>query len=176
MRNRRPCPQCSARRSSIIGLNDSSFRRRQRPHRPGPCLWISTGEVLTRTIFSPWTNLLGRPGSVLHRSPGRPRGNEDLTSWLEYCAEGLHQTLEKVWQRIQQWRPTWGTGNRPAAPPRAIAQFAAGSGGASPREIWVGSVFRTRGDGFAASVDQIGTGKADRHFKERTLCARLSYG
>src|SRR3989304_729222 len=27
---------------------------------------------------------------------------EDLTSWLEYCAEGLQQTLERVWQRIEQ--------------------------------------------------------------------------
>ena len=27
----------------------------------------------------------------------------DLTSWLEYNAEGLQQTLERVWQRIQQF-------------------------------------------------------------------------
>lgn len=26
---------------------------------------------------------------------------EDLTKWLEYCAEGLQQTLERVWLRIQ---------------------------------------------------------------------------
>ncbi|MDC0934783.1 Fic family protein [Pirellulales bacterium] len=26
---------------------------------------------------------------------------EDLTSWLEYCAEGLRQTMEHVWLRIQ---------------------------------------------------------------------------
>ena len=25
----------------------------------------------------------------------------DLTVWLEYCAEGLHQTLERVWLRVQ---------------------------------------------------------------------------
>ncbi len=28
---------------------------------------------------------------------------EDLTSWLEYCAEGLRQTLERVWLRIQTY-------------------------------------------------------------------------
>ncbi len=28
---------------------------------------------------------------------------EDLTSWLEYCTEGLHQTLERVWLRIQAY-------------------------------------------------------------------------
>lgn len=26
---------------------------------------------------------------------------EDLTGWLEYCAEGLRQTLERVWLRVQ---------------------------------------------------------------------------
>jgi Fic family protein len=26
----------------------------------------------------------------------------DLTSWLEYCAEGLLQTLERVWKRMQE--------------------------------------------------------------------------
>ncbi len=27
---------------------------------------------------------------------------DDLTSWLEYCAEGLEQTLERVWERMGQ--------------------------------------------------------------------------
>ena len=27
---------------------------------------------------------------------------DDLTGWLEYCAEGLRQTLERVWLRIQE--------------------------------------------------------------------------
>lgn len=25
---------------------------------------------------------------------------EDLTSWLEYCAEGFQQTLQRVWERM----------------------------------------------------------------------------
>ncbi|WP_193212617.1 Fic family protein [Luteolibacter marinus] len=29
---------------------------------------------------------------------------EDLSGWLEYCAEGLRQTLEKVWLRVQRLR------------------------------------------------------------------------
>jgi Fic family protein len=29
------------------------------------------------------------------------RQGEDLSAWLEYCAEGLRQTLERVWLRIQ---------------------------------------------------------------------------
>ncbi len=33
------------------------------------------------------------------------RQNEDLTGWLEYCAEGLRQTLERVWLRVQSYQP-----------------------------------------------------------------------
>jgi len=29
---------------------------------------------------------------------------EDLSGWLEYCAEGLRQTLERVWLRVQRLR------------------------------------------------------------------------
>jgi Fic family protein len=29
------------------------------------------------------------------------RENENLTGWLEYCADGLRQTLERVWLRVQ---------------------------------------------------------------------------
>lgn len=29
------------------------------------------------------------------------RSGEDLSGWLEYCAEGLRQTLESVWLRVQ---------------------------------------------------------------------------
>ena len=31
------------------------------------------------------------------------RQGEDLTSWLEYCAEGLEQTLQRVWERMGQF-------------------------------------------------------------------------
>lgn len=33
---------------------------------------------------------------AVHRAGG------DLTSWLEYCAEGLQQTLDRVWERMGQ--------------------------------------------------------------------------
>lgn len=29
------------------------------------------------------------------------KAGEDLSGWLEYCAEGLHQTLGRVWLRVQ---------------------------------------------------------------------------
>ena len=34
------------------------------------------------------------------RTTGQQGG--DLTGWLEYCAEGLRLTLERVWTRIQR--------------------------------------------------------------------------
>ena len=30
---------------------------------------------------------------------------EDLSGWLEYCAEGLRQTLDRVWLRVQAYNP-----------------------------------------------------------------------
>src|SRR3990172_6936175 len=33
---------------------------------------------------------------------------DDLTSWLDYSAEGLQQTLERAWQRIQQFSGSRG--------------------------------------------------------------------
>lgn len=36
------------------------------------------------------------------------RRNEDLSAWLEYCAEGLRQTLERVWLRVQSYLPESG--------------------------------------------------------------------
>jgi len=34
---------------------------------------------------------------------GVRRAGEDLTGWLEYCAEGLRQTLERTWTRMQSY-------------------------------------------------------------------------
>ncbi len=36
-----------------------------------------------------------------HALQGVPKAGEDLSQWLEYCAEGLRLTLEKAWMRIQ---------------------------------------------------------------------------
>ncbi len=30
-------------------------------------------------------------------------GDGDLTTWIEYCAEGLTQTLERIWTRVQKF-------------------------------------------------------------------------
>jgi len=70
---------------------------------------------------------------------GARGGNEDLTSWLEYCAEGLHQTLEKVWQRIQQLAANLGNRKIVLRPRQEqLLSLLRARGGASPREIWDG--------------------------------------
>jgi len=43
-----------------------------------------------------------RPGYYAALDVVRVAG-EDLTGWLEYCAEGVRQTLEQVWLRVQTY-------------------------------------------------------------------------
>lgn len=62
---------------------------------------------------------------------------EDLTSWLEYCAEGLCATLDRVWQRIQRLSASKGMGKLVLRPRQeALLQLLRSKGGLSPREIW----------------------------------------
>ena len=63
---------------------------------------------------------------------------EDLTSWLEYTAEGLHQTLERVWRRIQDI-PATGRPKLVLRPRQEqLLQLLRVHGGLSPQEIWDG--------------------------------------
>ncbi|MFM8951910.1 MAG: Fic family protein [Planctomycetaceae bacterium] len=66
----------------------------------------------------------------------RERG-EDLTAWLEYCAEGLLVTLERVWSRIQ------AVDRRAAGPPlmltprqEQVLRLLRDHGGMAPAEMW----------------------------------------
>ena len=43
-----------------------------------------------------------RPGYYAALGAVRTAG-EDLTGWLEYCAEGVHKTLDQVWLRVQSF-------------------------------------------------------------------------
>ena len=64
---------------------------------------------------------------------------EDLTSWLEYCAEGLQQTLERVWQRIQQLTATLGNKKIVLRPRQEqLLHLLRTRGSLSPREVWDG--------------------------------------
>jgi len=67
------------------------------------------------------------------------RQGEDMTSWLEYCAEGLQQTLERVWQRIQQLSASRSRAQVVLRPKQEqLLQMLRARGGLSPREIWDG--------------------------------------
>jgi cell filamentation protein, protein adenylyltransferase len=62
---------------------------------------------------------------------------EDLTSWLDYCAEGVQQTLERVWQRVQQFSASRGRPQLVLRPKQEqLLQLLQAQGGLSPREIW----------------------------------------
>ena len=64
---------------------------------------------------------------------------KDLTAWLDYCAEGLQQTLERVWQRIQQFSASRGSPQLVLRPKQEqLLQLLRTRGSLSPREIWGG--------------------------------------
>lgn len=60
----------------------------------------------------------------------------DLTSWLEYSAEGLQKTLERVWQRIQQLRASTSSAKLVLRPKQELLlNLLRARGSLSPREI-----------------------------------------
>jgi Fic family protein len=67
------------------------------------------------------------------------RHGEDLTSWLEYCTEGLQQTLERVWQRVQQFSVSRSRAQVVLRPKQEqLLRMLRARGDLSPREIWDG--------------------------------------
>jgi Fic family protein len=64
------------------------------------------------------------------------REGEDLSGWLEYCAEGLRQTLERVWLRVQAFDRH--EGKKVVLRPRQerLLQLLRDHGEMSPAEIW----------------------------------------
>jgi Fic family protein len=61
---------------------------------------------------------------------------EDLTGWLEYSAEGLRQTLERVWLRIQIFNPR--PGEKLALRPKQerLLHLLRDQGSMTPAQIW----------------------------------------
>jgi Fic family protein len=67
------------------------------------------------------------------------RQGDDLTSWLEYSAGGLQQTLERAWRRIQQFSASGSRAQLVLRPKQEqLLQLLRARGGLSPREIWDG--------------------------------------
>lgn len=102
------------------------------------------------------------------------REGEDLTGWLEYCAEGLHQTLERVWLRVQAFNPK--PGEKLVLRPRQerLLQLLRDHGNMSPAEIWAalkvskqGAMDLLRPLIEAGLVEKIGSKKTGRYALRR---------
>lgn len=63
--------------------------------------------------------------------------NGDLSNWLEYCAEGLHRTLENVWTRLGRISIESGAAKITLRPRQEkLLGLLREKGGMAPREIW----------------------------------------
>jgi Fic family protein len=98
------------------------------------------------------------------------RAGEDLTGWLEYCAEGLRQTLERVWLRVQAFHLK--SPERLVLRPKQerLLQLLRDHGRMSPPEIWAALAVSRQGamdllrpllD--AGLVEKIGSRKTGRY-------------
>jgi Fic family protein len=64
---------------------------------------------------------------------------DDLTSWLEYAAEGLHVTLENVWTRVQRLSADSGRKKLVLRPKQEqLLQMIRDHRSMTPQEIWHG--------------------------------------
>jgi Fic family protein len=65
------------------------------------------------------------------------REGDDLTSWLEYCAEGLQQTLKRVWERLGQLSVATARAKLVLRPRQEeLLRLLGQRGGMAPAEIW----------------------------------------
>jgi Fic family protein len=98
------------------------------------------------------------------------RAGEDLTGWLEYCAEGLRQTLERVWLRIQAFKLRSPEKLILRPKQERLLQLLRDHGRMSPPEIWAalrvsrqGAMDLLRPLLDAGLVEKIGTRKTGRY-------------
>ena len=62
----------------------------------------------------------------------------DLTSWLEYCAEGVRQTLEKVWLRVKAYNVKSPKKLVLRPKQERLLMLLRDQGSMSPAEVWAG--------------------------------------
>jgi len=112
----------------------------------------------------------GRPRYYAALQAVRQQG-EDLTSWLEYTAEGLLLTLERVWQRIQHLSAR-SRGKKLVLRPKQeqLLRLLRENGSLSPKEIWDGVNVSRQGAMDllrplmeAGLVNRVGTRKSGRY-------------
>ena len=99
------------------------------------------------------------------------REGDDLTSWLEYCADGLRQTLERVWERMGQLSVS-AAREKVILRPRQeqLLKLLGKSGGMTPSELWAalkvskqGAMDLLRPLVAAGLVKRVGTVKTGRY-------------
>jgi len=95
---------------------------------------------------------------------------EDLTGWLEYCTEGLRQTLERVWLRVQSFnlRSPEKLVLRPKQ--ERLLELLRDHGAMSPSALWAalgiskqGTLDLLRPLMAAGLVEKVGTRKTGRY-------------
>jgi len=64
------------------------------------------------------------------------KAGEDLTGWLEYCAEGILQTLERAWIRVQAFSAPAGTKLEIRPAHEKLLGLLRDSHGMPPAELW----------------------------------------
>ncbi len=102
------------------------------------------------------------------------REGEDMTGWLEYCTEGLRQTLERVWLRVQAFNPKPGEKLVLRPKQERLLQLLRDQGHMTPAEIWAalkvskqGAMDMLRPLIEAGVVEKIGSKKTGRYALRR---------
>ena len=95
---------------------------------------------------------------------------EDLSGWLEYCAEGLRQTLERVWLRVQAFSVKSPEKLVLRPKQERLLHLLCDHGSLSPSELWAalgvsrqGAMDLLRPLLEAGLVEKIGTKKSGRY-------------
>lgn len=65
-----------------------------------------------------------------------PQAGEDLSDWLVYSAQGLKQTLERVWSRMQKFQPDQDLKFELTPRQETVLGLLHEHGSLSPKEIW----------------------------------------
>jgi Fic family protein len=78
-----------------------------------------------------------RPGYYAALDTVRLAGG-DLTSWLEYCAEGVRQTLEQVWLRVKAYNVKSPKKLVLRPKQERLLMLLRDQGSMSPAEVWAG--------------------------------------
>ena len=110
-----------------------------------------------------------RPGYYAALQQVRVAG-EDLTQWLEYCAEGLLQTLERVWIRVQKFQSPESNQLVLTAKQEHLLRLLKDHGSMAPAEIWDAMAISKQGAMNllnplmeAGLVEKVGTRKSGRY-------------